>query len=88
MTRLRRTLLGLLLLGVVALGLLVGVDNHDAVALRFLDFETPALPVFWWLYAAFVGGAVVGGALCGTALGRVKLRERRLRRALAAREGS
>lgn len=88
MTRLKRILLGLLLLGVVALGLLVGVDNHIAVALRFLDLETPALPVFWWLYAAFASGALVGCALCGTALGRAKLRERRLRRTLAAREGS
>lgn len=88
MTRLRRILLGLLLLVVVALGLLAGVDNPTPVALRFLGLETPALPVFWWLHAAFAGGAFVGCGLCGAALGRAKLRERRLRRALAAREGA
>lgn len=86
-TRLKRILLGLALLGVVALGLLVGVDNHTVVALRFLDWQTAALPMFWWLYAAFLGGVLLGCALCGTAIARAKLRERRLRRTLAARDG-
>lgn len=86
MTGLRRALLWLLLPSVAALGLLLAVDNHALVALRFLNFETPTLALFWWLYAVFVGGAVCGFALCAAGFARGKLEQRRLQRALAARE--
>ena len=86
MSRLRRALLWVLLPSVAALGLLLGVDNHTPVALRLLNLATPPLPLFWWLYAAFVGGALGGFALCAAGFARGKLEQRRLQRALAARE--
>lgn len=38
--------------------LLAAVDNSDAVALTFLDWSTPAVPVSWWVLAAFITGVV------------------------------
>lgn len=86
MTRLKRLLLAAVLLAVVALGVLLGVDNNAPVALRLLNRETSTLPLFWWLYAAFVAGAAAGFALCAAGFARGKLNERRLRRTVAARE--
>lgn len=86
MTRLKRLLLAVLLLGTVVLGVLLGVDNDAPVALRILNRETATLPLFWWLYVTFVAGAVAGFALCAAGFARGKLNERRLRRAVAARE--
>lgn len=86
MTRLKRLLLAVVLLAVVALGVLLGVDNNAPVALHLLNRETSTLPLFWWLYAAFVAGAAAGFALCAAGFARGKLNERRLRRTVAARE--
>ena len=69
-------------LAVVILGGVLYVDNHSPVALRLLDRESPALPVFVWLYAAFATGAVAGFALCFFGFVRGKLEQRRLQRAL------
>ncbi|MFT7140035.1 MAG: putative integral membrane protein [Sulfitobacter sp.] len=38
--------------------LLAAVDNSDAVALTFLDWSTPAVPVSWWVLTAFIIGVV------------------------------
>ena len=86
MTWLKAVLLAISLLALVLLGLLLGVDNHTPVALRFLNKETPALAVFWWLYAAFLGGVAAGFAICFGGLLRARLGERRLKRQLADRE--
>lgn len=86
MTWLKATLFAILLLALVLVGLLLGIDNHSEVSLRFLNKESPSLPVFWWLYAAFLGGVIAGAALCGTGLLRGKIHERRLKRRLAERE--
>ncbi len=75
-----------LLAALVLLGLVLAVDNHAMISLRLLNLETPQLAVFWWLYAAFLGGALVGLALCSFALARRKLGERQLKRTLAERE--
>lgn len=69
--------------GLVLLGLVLALDNHAMISLRLLNLETPQLAVFWWLYAAFLAGALVGLALCSFALVRRKLGERQLKRALA-----
>ena len=67
-------------------GMVLGIDNHTPVALRFLNKESAELAVFWWLYAAFLSGALVGFALCSLGFVRGKLHERRLRSTLAHRE--
>lgn len=69
-------------LAIVILGGVLYVDNHTPIALRLLDRESPALPVFVWLYAAFATGATVGFALCFFGFVRGKLEQRRLQRAL------
>lgn len=69
-------------LAVVVLGGVLYVDNHTPIALRLLDRESAALPVFIWLYVAFATGATVGFALCFFGFVRGKLEQRRLQRAL------
>ena len=86
MTWIKATLLGALLLVLVLVGLLLGIDNHTQVSLRFLNKESPSLAVFWWLYTAFLSGVVAGLALCFAGLLRAKIKERRLKRGLAERD--
>ena len=86
MTWLKAILFGIGLLALVLLGLLLGIDNHTAVSLRFLNKETPALAVFWWLYAAFLIGVFAGLGICVGGLFRARIGERRLKRQLAERD--
>lgn len=85
-----RWLKALAVIGLVSalalLGLVLALDNHAMISLRLLNLETPQLAVFWWLYAAFLGGALAGLALCSFALARRKLGERQLKRTIAERE--
>ena len=74
------------LIVLILFGLVLGIDNHTPVTLRFLNKESPELAVFWWLYAAFLLGALVGFALCSLGFVRGKLQERRLQKTLARRE--
>ena len=86
MTWLKAILFGIGLLALVLLGLLLGIDNHTAVSLRFLNKETPVLAVFWWLYAAFLIGVFAGLGICVGGLLRARIGERRLKRQLAERD--
>jgi len=56
--------------------------NQGAIALRFLDWQTPEISVFWWLLAAFVLGVACASLGCGLATVRSRLRERALVRQL------
>lgn len=38
--------------------LLAAVDNSAAVALTFMDWSTPEVPVSWWVLASFVLGVL------------------------------
>ena len=60
MSRLRRYLLALVGLVTLLLAVLLHIDNADPVHLRFLTFESPALPLFWWLLASLVAGVGIG----------------------------
>ena len=40
--------------------LLVAMDNSTEVALKFMGFATPVLPVSWWLLLVFVLGTLFG----------------------------
>ena len=70
----------------ILLGVVLGIDNHTPITLRFLNKESPELAVFWWLYTAFLLGALVGFALCSLGFVRGKLNERRLKGTLAQRD--
>ena len=82
----RTTLVIVVLVVLILLGIVLGIDNHTPITLRFLSKETPQLAVFWWLYTAFLLGALVGFALCSLGFVRGKLHERRLRSTIARRD--
>lgn len=65
MAALRSLFFLLLVLLVLLLGVLVGIDNSDAVSLIFLDWTSPALPVFVWVCLATMIGFLLGIALTG-----------------------
>lgn len=75
-------ILGLLL----SIGILAGMDNSDAVALRFLDWQTPQASVFTWLAGALILGVVLGMIFSTGVNLRAVWRERSARRALALSE--
>lgn len=81
MAALRSLLFLLLALLVLLLGVLVGIDNSEPVSLVFLDWTSPAAPVFVWVCLAIMIGFLLGIALTGMAT----LRQRRGRR-LAERD--
>lgn len=72
----------LLVLVLLMIGILAGMDNSEAVALRFLDWQTPKASVFTWVAAALIVGVVLGiVASLGVNL-RAVWRERSARKAL------
>jgi len=81
MAALRSLLFLLVALLVLVLGVLVGIDNSEPVSLIFLDWTSPALPVFVWVCLATMIGFLLGIALTGIGT----LRQRRGRR-LAERD--
>ena len=63
-------------------------DNATPVSLRLLHYETPEVPVFWWLLAALMLGFAAGAAQCIGGHFRRSAAERKLRRALSRQESS
>ena len=63
MNRIKKVLLGLLLIIVFFLALIGATDNSSAVSLVFLEYSTPQWPISWWVLLAFVFGAVFGYAM-------------------------
>ena len=82
MRRLKNLLWILLALLLAAMSALLLIDNPTPVSLRFLNFATPPVPVFWWLLATLIIGIAVGFALCFVGFVRGKVTERQLRREL------
>ena len=77
----------LLLVGALLLiGILAGMDNSDAVALRFLDWQTPQASIFAWVGGALILGIVLGMGLSSGVNLRSAWRERSARRALELSE--
>lgn len=72
MNFLKKWTLRLLLVVVFLVALLAASDNSEMVRLTFLDFETPAWPVSWWMLLAFVLG--VGFGLLLNAWSNIRLR--------------
>ncbi len=73
-----------ILLGIclVAISALLLADNATPVSLKLLNYETPPVPVFWWLLTALVLGFVAGTAQCIVGHFRHNAVERKLRREL------
>jgi uncharacterized integral membrane protein len=56
--------------------------NQGRVALRFLNWETPAISVFWWLLASFLLGVLCASLGYSVASMRSRMRQRALNRQL------
>ena len=65
-----------------AISALLLADNATPVSLRLLNYETPPVPVFWWLLAALILGFAAGAAQCIGGHFRRNAVERKLRREL------
>ena len=73
----------LLALAVAALFLFAVIAvNQEQVSIRFLNWRSPELSLYWWLLIAFLAGAAVGAAALLPGRARSALRNRRLRKAL------
>lgn len=75
---------GLLALGLFLLAALA--VNQEPIALKFLNWQSPQVSVFWWLLGAF--GLGLGLGLLGTLVANTRLRllNRRLGKELTRAE--
>ncbi len=76
----------MLLVALLLIGILAGMDNSDAVALRFLDWQTPQASMFAWVAGALILGVVLGMVFSSGVNLRAAWRERSTRRALELSE--
>ena len=60
--------------------------NQTEISLRFLTWETPVLPAFWWLLAAFLTGALFTSLLVFAFYVQGRWRQRKLTRELTAKD--
>ncbi len=85
MTFLKRVLLFVAAAIIFLVVLLAAADNSDAVTLKFLDLESWAWPVSWWMMTAFVIGILVGTGLNLVSNTKLRLDARRAKKAADGR---
>lgn len=56
----KKWLFRIILLVVFIVALIAATGNSQEVALTFLGFHTPTVPLSWWVLAAFVVGVLFG----------------------------
>lgn len=83
MNRIKKILLGLLLIVVFFLALIGATDNSSAVSLVFLEYSTPAWPISWWVLIAFILGSVFGYLMSLGRNVRARVAVRKTRRELS-----
>ena len=76
MKLIKKWLFTLLLFVVFIIALVAASENSAEVSLSFLDYQTPAWPVSWWMLTAFVAGVLVGGLLNLFSNTRLRIRHR------------
>jgi uncharacterized integral membrane protein len=64
------------------LGLLAFVDNSSSVALKFLDWQTPSMSLYWWLLGTLVSGVAIGWLAASVTVVKAKYSERQAKREL------
>ncbi len=72
MRALVRLVVAIVFVSVLGLGALAMIDNPERVALHFLQWQTPPLSIYWWLFSALLLGFFLGWAL--TAISSLKRR--------------
>lgn len=60
MTLAKKWLFRVVLAIVFLVALVAATENSQPVALTFLGYKTPTIPVSWWVLAAFVLGVIFG----------------------------
>ncbi len=88
MKRLKTLLWFFVAICLAAISALLLADNATPVSLRVLNYETPPVPVFWWLLATLILGFAAGAAQCIGGHFRRNAVERKLRRDLGNRQDS
>ena len=83
MRALRTLAIALLFLFAMLLGVLAFVDNSSAVSLKFLDWQTPTLSLYWWLLGTLVSGIAIGWLASSVTVVRAKVAQRRATRELS-----
>ena len=88
MTFVRRLLYLVILLLALGCMLILGLlgQNQELVALKLIDYETPAFSVFWWILAAFGAGLVLGLLLLFISNTKHVFEKRRLNKELGKRD--
>jgi len=62
------------------------MDNADAVSLRFMDWQTPLVSIYWWLLLALTTGFISGSVILYAASVKLRVSERKFRRELATKQ--
>ncbi len=60
--------------------------NQTEISLQFLTWQTPVLPAFWWLLAAFLLGSLATFLLVFVFYLQGRWQQRRLKKEVSARE--
>ncbi|MCR9276915.1 MAG: LapA family protein [Pseudomonadaceae bacterium] len=60
--------------------------NQTEISLQFLTWQTPVLPAFWWLLAAFLLGSFATFLLVFVFYLQGRWQQRRLKKEVSARE--
>lgn len=60
--------------------------NQTEISLQFLTWQTPVLPAFWWLLAAFMLGSLATFLLVFVFYLQGRWQQRRLKKEVSARE--
>ena len=82
----KKWLLRAVLLIAFVVALLAASDNSEAVALRFMSWETPSVPVSWWVLMAFLLGTGFGLMLGFFTNTRLRMNVRSANREISKRE--
>jgi uncharacterized integral membrane protein len=69
-----------LFLLVLMLSVFAVIDNAEPVALRLLEWQTPAISIYWWLVTSLIVGLVLGWLTSLRAKLRLRIQTRQLRR--------
>jgi len=76
--KLKKLVLALLVLAVVAVVLIFTLENQSPVSLVFLGYNLPNIPVSVLMVAALLIGALIGPALAVVLLWRGRYRHKRI----------
>lgn len=82
MAMIKKWLIRVVVFLVFIVALVAASDNSQEVPLSFLDYQTPAWPISWWVLLAFVLGVLFGVLLNLVSNTRLRLQTGKVNRAL------